>query len=211
VNINQAHKILNKLGKSTTLEDSCIKENVAPYENFYILKNDKDKWVYGLFMVERQNNPYLEITKEFYNEVEGAKHFFLDRLSSFYFLEKFQLFVMEHEELDIGGPTFDQSKLFQAMSILGIPASLFALGQSQVKNRAIMLEMEDEASSIVSFVNNKGNVIQSTVAIQNQRALFIAFKKVYLLYQFENKVKNLLETEGIANNFSEGDISTFLL
>jgi len=53
-------------------------------------------------------------------------------------------------------------------------------------------------------------VIQSTVAIQNQRALFIAFKKVYLLYQFENEVKNLLETEGIANNFSEGDINTFL-
>ncbi|MFB6498289.1 hypothetical protein [Bacillus haynesii] len=210
MNINQALKILNKLGKSTTLEDSCIKENVAPYENFYKLKKDKDKWVYGLFMVERQNNPYLEITKEFDNEVEGAKHFFLDRLSSFYFLEKFQLFVMEHEELDIGGPTFDQSKLFQAMSILGIPASLFALGQSQVKNRAIMLEIEDEASSIVSFVNNKGNVIQSTVAIQNQRALFIAFKKVYLLYQFENEVKNLLEAEGIANNFSEGDINTFL-
>ncbi|MCY9268712.1 hypothetical protein, partial [Bacillus licheniformis] len=80
----------------------------------------------------------------------------------------------------------------------------------QVKNRAIMLEKKDETSSIVSFVNDKGNVIQSTVAIQNQRALFIAFKKVYLLYQFENEVKNLLETEGIANNFSEGDINTFL-
>lgn len=118
---------------------------------------------------------------------------------------------MEHEELDIGGPTFDQGKLFKAMSILGIPASLFALVQSQVRNRAIMLEKEDETSSIVSFVNDKGNVIQSTVAIQNQRALFIAFKKVYLLYQFENEVKNLLETEGIANNFSEGDINTFLL
>ena len=40
-----------------------------------------------------------------------------------------------------------------------------------------MLEKKDETSSIVSFVNDKGNVIQSTVAIQNQRALFIAFKK----------------------------------
>ncbi|MCI4129871.1 hypothetical protein [Bacillus haynesii] len=210
MNINQAHKILNKLGKSTTLEDSCMKENVAPYENFYILKRDEDKWVYGLFMVERQNTPYLEITKEFDTEVEAAKHFFLDRLSSFYFLEKFLLFVMEYEGLGIGGPTFNQSKLFKAMSILGIPASLFALGQSQVRNRAIMLEMEDEASSVVSFVNDKGNVIQSTVAIRNRRALFIAFKKVYLLYQFENEVKNLLEAEGIANNFSEGDINTFL-
>ncbi|MCD2368031.1 hypothetical protein ACWTIN_17155 [Bacillus paralicheniformis] len=135
----------------------------------------------------------------------------MDSLSTFYFLEKFQRFVMEHEELDIGGPTFDQSKLFKAMSILGIPASLFALGQSQVRNRAIMLEMKDETSSIVSFVNDKGNVIQSTLAIRNQRALFIAFKKIYLLYQFENEVKNLLEAEGIANYFSEGDINTFLL
>lgn len=210
MNINQAHKMLNKLGKSTTLEDSCIKENVAPYENFHKLEKDKDKWVYGLFMVERQNNPYLQITKKFDTEVEGAKHFFLDSLSSFYFLEKFQRFVMEHEELDIGGSTFDQSKLLKAMSILGVPASLFALGQSQVRNRAIMLEKEDETSSIVSFVNDKGNVIQSTVAIRNQRALFIALKKVYLLYKFENEVKNLLETEGIANNFSEGDIKTFL-
>ncbi|WP_043928480.1 hypothetical protein [Bacillus haynesii] len=144
-----------------------MKENVAPYENFYILKRDEDKWVYGLFMVERQNTPYLEITKEFDTEVEAAKHFFLDRLSSFYFLEKFLFFVMDYEGLGIGGPTFDQSKPFKAMSILGIPASLFALGQSQVRNRAIMLEMEDEASSVVSFVNDKGNVIQSTVAIRH--------------------------------------------
>ena len=210
MNINQAHKILNKLGKSTTLEDSCIKENVAPYENFYILKKDKDKWGYGLFMVEKQNNPYLQITKEFDTEVGAAKHFFLDRLSSFYFLEKFRRFVMEHEELDIGGPTFNQSKLFKAMSILRIPASLFALEQSQVKNRAIMLEKEDETSSIVSIVDDKGNVIQTTLAIRNQRAFFIVFKKVYLLYQFENEVKSLLEAEGITNNFSEGDINTFL-
>ncbi|MFT0804203.1 hypothetical protein VSK91_23055 [Bacillus swezeyi] len=210
MNINQACKLLNALGKLISIKDGYIKEEVPPYENYYKLEKNKDKWVYGLWMCERENTPYMKVVKEFDNEAEGVKYFFLDRLSSYYFLKKVQPFMMEHGELDIGGPTFDKNKLYQAMSILKIPSSLSVLEKSEIKNRAIMLTKEDETNSVVSFVDGRGNVIQSTIAIKNQRALFIAFKKIYMLYIFENEIINLLKAQGIANDFSEKDINIFL-
>ncbi|MEH6974203.1 hypothetical protein [Bacillus sp. JJ675] len=210
MDIKQACTLLNRIGKPVSLQDSGIKEDVPPYENYHRLEKRTDKWIYGLFVCERENNPYLKTIKEFNEEVEGVKYFFLDRLSSFYFLNKIQAFMRDHEELDIGGPKFDDNKLLKAMSLFGIPSSFFVLRQSEIKSKAIMMTKVDEDHSIISFVNSNGNVIHSTISIKNQRALFIAFKKIFMLYIFENEVIKLLESEGIANEFSERDVNTFL-
>lgn len=49
-----------------------------------------------------------------------------------------------------------------------------------------MMTKVDEDHSIIS-VNSNSNVIHSTISIKNQRALFIAFKKIFMLYIFEMK------------------------
>lgn len=73
------------------------------------------------------------------------------------------------------------------MSLFGIPSSFFVLRQSEIKSKAIMMTKVDEDHSIISFVNSNSNVIHSTISIKNQRALFIAFKKIFMLYIFEMK------------------------
>ncbi|PTY82162.1 hypothetical protein B5V90_20520, partial [Heyndrickxia sporothermodurans] len=134
MDIQQASRLLNVAGKQTSYQNNCIKEKVDLYENYYQLEKDRDKWKYGLFMVERQNNPYFKVQKEFDKETEGAKYFFLDRLSSFYFSTKIKPFMNSHSELDIGGSNFDENKLYKAMSILSIPSSLLVTSKSKIKN-----------------------------------------------------------------------------
>lgn len=210
MDIGQVSRLLNHVGKLTTYQDNCIKEDAPPYENYYMLEKSGEKWEYGLFTLERENNPYLRKIKEFNTEAEGAKYFLLDRLSSYYYSERVGPFIMDHTELDIGGQNFDENKLVKALSLVGIPSSLYVIDKSQIKGRAIMLTQKDDTNSIVSFIDSIGNTVQSTVPINNQRALLVAFRKVFMLYLFETEVNQLLEAENITNVFTDKDINIFL-
>ncbi|MDQ0216298.1 hypothetical protein J2S13_002739 [Oikeobacillus pervagus] len=100
--------------------------------------------------------------------------------------------------------------IFRDEGILSIPSSLLLKAKQHVKNRAIKLTKVDETNFIVSFVDCNANIVQSTIPIDYERALFIAFKKVYMLYLFEQEVKKLLEMEEIKSEFSDKEISIFL-
>jgi hypothetical protein len=103
VDIKQVSRLLNSIGKSTTFHDGCIKEDVPHSENYYMLEKGSRKWEYGLLIREKENNQYMKKIKEFDTEAEGAKYFFLERLSSYYYSKKVRSFMIDHEELDIGG------------------------------------------------------------------------------------------------------------
>ncbi len=211
MNICQVSKLLCKVGKSTECKNNYIKELVPPQDNYYCLEKVDGLWRYGLIMMENQNNPYMKQIKEFKTETEGAKYFFCDRLSAFYFSERIRPFMLKHGELDIGGPSFDENGLGKVMSMLGISSSLFHRDPRRYcKHRAIQLSSGDDTNYVVSFIDRKGNRVHSTIPINYQRAIFLTFKKVYMLYLFEQKVSNMLEMEGLGDDFSEEDINTFL-
>ncbi|MBM7605182.1 hypothetical protein JOC75_003205 [Metabacillus crassostreae] len=210
MNIIQVAKLLNRVGKLVETKDGYLKEKEFYSENYYQLSEVDGVWEFGLVMIERTNNPKMRKLKEFSTETEGAKYFFLDRLSSFFFSEKVRPFMMAHDELDIGGSNFDIDMLFKTMSLLSIPSSLLIKAKQKVKQRSIQLERVDETNYIVSFIGEKGEIIHSTIPINDHRALFIAFKKVYMLHLYEQEVTKLLEDEEIINDFSENDINLFL-
>lgn len=207
--ISQAAKILNHIGKITEVKENYIKEVLPPYENYCVLEIKGEIWEFGLFMVERQNNNYFKPIKQFSTESEGAKYFFLNRLSEYYFAEKISPFIMNHPQYDIGGPSFSEKKLLNAMSLLGIPSTLLSLDQEH-KNRAIKLTKVDELNFTVSYVDSKGNTVKSTIPIDYQRTLFIAFKKVFLLHLFEQNVSRILQFEGVRAEISEENLNVFL-
>ncbi|QTN00534.1 hypothetical protein ERJ70_15260 [Sediminibacillus dalangtanensis] len=167
--------------------NNYIKELVPPHDNYYCLEEVDGLWRYGLIMMENQNNPYMKQRKEFKTETEGAKYFFCDRLSAFYFSERIRPFMLKHGELDIGGPSFDENGLGKAMSMLGISSSLFHRDQRQdSKHRAIQLSSGDGTNYVVSFIDRKGSRVHFTIPINYQIAIFLTFKKVFMLY-FLNK------------------------
>lgn len=211
VNINDVSELLNKVGESTTIENTSLKQLTGPYENYYKLEGNGGKWLYGLYVVEKQNNPYFDVIKEFDTEEEGAKYYFLDRLSSQYFLTKVQPFMLAHGELDINGPKFNESKLYQAMTMLKIPKYYFVTDPSQIVkgHRCIMLTKKEQEKWSVSFIAPSGKVINQSLPIDHQWALFIAFRKVYRLYIYETEVKNLLESNNVNIDFTEKEINKF--
>lgn len=210
MDILQVSKILNKIGISTVSDIDYLEEKKnGPHENYYkFQKKTEDTWVYGIFMVEKQNKPHLEVIKEFNTESEGVKYYFLKRLASYYFSEKVSTFKMEHSELDIGGITFNEEKFFKAMHMLGIPLYLIKIGRVSAGNRAINISKVDDTNSVVSFVNSEGDLVHSSLPLSHHRALSFAFRKVYLLYIYEQEVSNILEEEGIV--LSDDDINIFL-
>ncbi|WZY01307.1 hypothetical protein NSQ26_04535 [Bacillus sp. FSL W7-1360] len=51
--------LLNSAGVKTSYTIDRLEEVPFPYENYVLLKKDGDKWVYGFFVQERTNNPYM--------------------------------------------------------------------------------------------------------------------------------------------------------
>ncbi|MGD7044802.1 hypothetical protein [Jeotgalibacillus proteolyticus] len=210
MNMKQAAELLSREGKSMIYKNNSLQEEVSPYDNYYQLKEDEHKWVYGFWMVERQNNPYFKKRKEFDTEEEGAKYFFLQTLSTHYFSKYLEEFIKQHPEVDIYGDTFDERVLRQAMSLLSIPSTLLANDKNQITNKAIVLEKSGDSHTVILFVNEKGETVKSTLPIENESVMFFAFKKVYKLYLFEKKVSPLLESYNLRDQFTDEDIFLFI-
>ena len=79
--------------------------------------------------------------------------------------------MKEHPQFDIDRPTFNENKLWNAMSLAGIPSDMLIR-----ENNAVKLKQLDEAKYVVTNVSNKGNTVSSSIPIDYQRALFITFK-----------------------------------
>ncbi|MGD7044801.1 hypothetical protein [Jeotgalibacillus proteolyticus] len=209
MNMKQAAELLSQEGISTILKHNVLQEEPRPYESYYQLKKSEEKWLYGLFMVERQNNPYLKVRKEFNAEEEGAKYFFIDRLSSHYFLKYIQEFISQHPEVDIYSDTFDEEELQRAMSLLAIPPYYLAKGETKGKNKAIRLDKKDDNHTVISFLNDEGECVKSTLPIENESLLFFAFTTIYKLYLFEKRLSPLLELHHLRDEFTDDDIYLF--
>jgi len=210
MNIKQAAELLNREGKSMLLKSNELQEEVSAFSNYYHLKLNEHKWLYGVWMVERQNNPYIKVEKEFESEEEAAKYLFLKLLSSHYFSKYVGEFMKRHPELAIGEDSFDERGLRQSMSLLKIPSSFLIKDKTQAKNRAIMLNEKGDEQNFLSFVNSNGEIVHSSLPMDNQSALFFAFKGIYMLYLFEKKVSPLLESYDLRDEFTDHDINFFI-
>lgn len=209
MNISIAAKIMNKAGKQITIEPDKLVEINPPYENYHYLKKVREEWEFGLLLVERQEVPNEKVIKLFKSEEEAAMYFLMNRLSAFYFAKRIRPFMMEHEEFDIGGPEFNERKFHEAIYLIGISPTLFSLNDTILKTNRIIVDAEDD-KFIVKYRGEDGKTISSTLPISKKRALFFAFKKLFLIYIFNKEVKNLLIEHGEGNNITDEDISVFL-
>lgn len=210
LNMKEASQLLNAAGKKTILQSNVLREDAPPYENFYQVEEVDGKWVFGVFKIERENNPYLSKEKVFDTEEQAAVHFFLHRLSFLYFEQYVKPFMKKNENLDIGGPDFSKNELIQALNSLNIPRELLVTKHDQIKGKSVFLDEKDPAEAVVSILNGNGNVLHSTIPIPYQTALFMTFKKTYMLYLYETKVKELLKKEQVTAPISDEQMLVFL-
>jgi hypothetical protein len=209
MNISIAAKIMNKAGKQIKIEPEKLVVINPPYENYHYLKKVGEEWEFGLLLVERQEVPSEKVIKLFKSEEEAAMYFLMNRLSAFYFDKRIRPFMMEHEEFDIGSPEFNERKFHEAIYLVGIPPTLFSLNETISKANRIIVEAEDE-KFIVKYRGEDGKTISSTLPVSKKRALFFAFKKLFLFHLFNKEVTDLLIEHGEGNDITDEDISVFL-
>lgn len=209
MNITIAAEIMNKAGKQIKIEPEKLVEITPPYENFHYLKKTGEEWEFGLESIERQEVPKEKVIKRFKSEKDAAKHFLMSRLSAFYFAKEIRPFMMKHEEFDIGGPNFNERKFHEAIYLIGIPPMLISLNDTIIKSNRIILESKGD-QFIVMYRGANGKTISSTLPVNKKRALFFAFKKLFLLNLFNKEVKELLIEHGQGNMIGDEDISVFL-
>ncbi|WZY01348.1 hypothetical protein NSQ26_04740 [Bacillus sp. FSL W7-1360] len=58
--MQEVEQLLNATGKHTECRDGRLMTVPLPYENHYILLENDGKWVYGLAVQDRTNQPYIE-------------------------------------------------------------------------------------------------------------------------------------------------------
>jgi hypothetical protein len=209
MNISIAAKIMNKAGEQIKIEPEKLVEINPPYENYHYLKKVGEEWEFGLLLVERQEVPSEKVIKLFKSEEEAAMYFLMNRLSAFYFDKRIRPFMMKHEGFDIGGPEFNERKFHEAIYLVGIPPTLISFNETISKANRIIVEAEDE-KFIVKYRGEDGKTISSTLPVSKKRALFFAFKKLFLFHLFNKEVKDLLIEHGEGNDITDEDISVFL-
>jgi|GEM_PF-3829097 len=207
--ISIAAKIMNKAGKQIKIEPEKLVEINPPYENYHYLKKVGEEWEFGLLLVERQEVPSEKVIKLFKSEEEAAMYFLMNRLSAFYFDKRIRPLMMKLEGFDIGGPEFNERKFHEAIYLVGIPPTLFSLNETISKANRIIVEAEDE-KFIVKYRGEDGKTISSTLPVSKKRALFFAFKKLFLFHLFNKEVTDLLIEHGEGNDITDEDISVFL-
>lgn len=206
--IKDVTELLNAVGVKVSYNNNIIKEDVPPYTNYYQLEK-KDSWEYGLFICELENQPYVKNIYNFDSEDEGAKYFFLDRLSSYYFTNRIQPFIAQYKEFNIGGTNFSEDKLIKALNMLSIPSS-YVYDKKNNVTMSISIEQTSDTLYKLSVIGKNGAVLQSVPPMSRQRALFMAFKKVYLLYIYDTMVSETLRNFSLLNEFKEEDVRYFL-
>ncbi|MBU5465774.1 hypothetical protein KQI49_02895 [Virgibacillus sp. MSJ-26] len=200
-------KMLNDVGKKIIYNKNKLEEVVPDFQNYYVLKKAEDKWVYGLFMQEGNNQPYLKSDEQFLKESEASKYFFLKQLSRFYFNTIIKSFIQKHPALGIGRPQFDEESLLNSFKSAGIPKEIL----SKEKDNKMSVSIEEKGDKyIVVYYGNGGKEINSTYPIAKSQALFLAFRKGFLLHLYETRVKDLLRKNGLKDEITDKDINIFI-
>ncbi|WZY01305.1 hypothetical protein NSQ26_04525 [Bacillus sp. FSL W7-1360] len=203
----EAAQLLNAVGRKTVCHGRKLEQVVEPYESYYLLKEEEGKWIYGLFIQEKTNKPYLTDIETLATEEEGSKFFLLKQLSRHYFDTVIKTFL-SRKDLYIYDDTFDIPRLRYALSVAGVPKDLFYVDRKP-SHCAIVLETNGN-HYIISFYGQNGKKVSSSLPLELREALFFVFQKVVKLYLFETEVLALLKKENINVMFSDEDVNCFL-
>src|SRR5699024_11022061 len=82
---------------------------------------------------------------------------------------------------------------------------------SKEKDNKMSVSIEEKGDKyIVVYYGNGGKEINSTYPIAKSQALFLAFRKGFLLHLYETRVKDLLRKNGLKDEITDKDINIFI-
>lgn len=134
--------LLGRAGKKVCIKEGRLEVGAPPYENVKVLDIEGNEYVYGTFVQEKENNPYIEVRKRFKTSEDGYKYFFLRELADLYVKNYLDRIRKQSQELDIEGTSISLSKLEKALAV-GVPINLFLVNK-QPQHRAIVMSKQGD-------------------------------------------------------------------
>jgi hypothetical protein len=211
MNLLHTQKILKRFKIETIAEKDTLKIPAHENDNYPMITKKNNKWLFGIFVRERENNPYLQVEQEFDSESEVTKFFFIYLVSTAYLNKILSQEYRADFGVDIYFDEFDVIKFREMMKSKEIPQTLFLMKKSEIsQKRAILLFEEPKGQLNEAFVGENGSILKSDKIIVSKIDYFDTYKKVFKLSYFEKEIAPVLKEESIYDEFTDEDVYKFI-
>src|SRR5690625_2178690 len=211
MNIKQVARLLNDIGVETVATDTSLRPEIDYGVNYYMLKlnNETGKWEFIYVPHERRSFGGEEIEKSFNDEAGASKYYYLRQLSSYYYFKYIQPFELKNKDVNFGMPDSTLKELKEAFRRLNVDPSYYSL-DGKVKEHSMFLETINNEESKVYFIGENGEIVNTSLVLENWEAYDHMYQTVYYLYLLDQHYANLLKNKEIAHKFTDEDYQTVM-
>ncbi|SDZ50632.1 hypothetical protein SAMN05421736_11536 [Evansella caseinilytica] len=200
MDINQLIKICNELGIKIVVSNGIVREDKGYYENYHQVEKKGDNWYYSIMNFEGRQEPELKDIKEFIDEKEAIKYYFIKILYQFYFET---IFPSNNPVFEIN--TIEGLKSY--FKKLGIIEDYYSL--NVIKPQSVLAEFIDN-KIVVSYIDEKNQKKFATIPLNLEDGIFEMFKLTYSLHLFKKVEKEFLQRKILTEKFNDNDIELFI-
>ncbi|MDR1926254.1 MAG: hypothetical protein LBQ13_01010 [Endomicrobium sp.] len=203
--------LLNEFGIKVFCKGNVLEGEHDQYYDYSLVEKQGNKWVYGVFMQERESNPHFNISKKFDNESDVTKEFFIKELGTDTRIKLLSPRGRVDIGMDIYKEDFTEDKFRNAMDIRRVPQYRFSTIQKDVSERTVMLLKENIDKYRIYFIGKDNKIVgKFGILLNAKEALFWVYKLVFTLDFFEKEVVPVLKREGVYEEFTEEDVYAFV-
>jgi len=211
MNIKQVARLLNDIGVETVATDTSLRPKIDYGVNYYMLKlNDETgKWDFIYVPHERRSFGGEEIEKSFEDEASASKYYYLIQLESYFYYKYIQPFELKNKDINFGMPDSTLKELKEAFRRLDMDPSYYSF-DGEVKEHSMFLETINNEESKVCFIGENGEIVNTSLVLENWEAYDHMYQTVYYLYLLDQHYANLLKNKEIGHKFTDEDYQTVM-
>src|SRR5690625_517353 len=133
----------------------------------------------------------------------------LIQLESYFFYKYIQPFELKNKDINFGMPDSTLKELKEAFRRLNVDPSYYSL-DGKVKEHSMFLETINNEESKVYFIGENGEIVNTSLVLENWEAYDHMYQSVYYLYLLDQDYANLLKNKEIAHKFTDEDYQTVM-
>ncbi len=208
MDIKLTAQLLDEENITSVITNTSIEEDRKQDENFHKLLNNNGTWEFYFVACERNSEGIPEKLKEFFDEDNACKYYYLFILSKYYFRKYIYSFEKNNRDINIGLPTFKLDNLKEALVRMKIGEQYYNIN-GKGKNHSIQLISVNDQESRVEFIGEQGLTVFSTEVMEDWLAYYAMFKYVYYLGLLDQKREDLVK-KNIDLNLTDQDYYEFM-
>ena len=211
MNLKQVVRLLNDIGVETVATDTSLRPEIDYDVNYYKLmfNNGNNKWEFFFMQRERQNSGGENLIKSFGDKAEAIKYYYLFQLHSYFFNHYVHPFKFNNKDINMGRPSFNLENLKEAFKRLDMDPSYYSF-DGEVKEHSMFLETINNEESKVCFIGENGEIVNTSLVLENWEAYDHMYQTVYYLYLLDQHYANLLKNKEIGHKFTDEDYQTVM-